>query len=146
MEPLASWFRIQQVQSDGVKTTLVYDALGQMVEQQNGGTYTQMLYSQVGKTAIMNGQTVSKAFIGLPGGGTAIYNSSGLSGYRHADWLGSSHVTTTTSRTVSSSSAYAPFDAATSKELLGILAPDKSACSSEPTSVSLNSMNEVNYE
>jgi hypothetical protein len=28
------------------------------VEQQNGSTYTQMLYSQVGKTAIMNGQAL----------------------------------------------------------------------------------------
>ena len=27
--------------------------LGQMLEQQNGSTYTQMLHSQVGKTAIM---------------------------------------------------------------------------------------------
>jgi len=47
----------------------------------------------------------------LPGGETAIYNSSGtLAAYRHADWLGSSRLTTATpSRTVSSSSAYAPF-------------------------------------
>jgi hypothetical protein len=45
--------------------------LGQMLEQQNGSTYTQMLHSQVGKTAIMNGQTLTKAFINLPGGGTA---------------------------------------------------------------------------
>jgi RHS repeat-associated protein len=89
--------------------TLVYDALGRMVEQQNGSTYTQMLYSPVGKTAIMNGQTLSKAFVGLPGGGTAIYKSSGLAYYRHADWLGSSRLTSTVSQTVYSDSAYAPF-------------------------------------
>jgi RHS repeat-associated protein len=90
-------------------TNLIYDANGLMVEQQNGSVYTQMLYSQVGKTAIMNGQTLTKAFIGLPGGGTAIYTSSGLAQYRHADWLGSSRLTSTATRTVYSDSAYAPF-------------------------------------
>jgi RHS repeat-associated protein len=80
-----------------------------MVEQQNGSTYTQMLYSQVGKTAIMNGQTLTKAFVYLPGGATAIYNSSGLAYYRHADWLGTSRVTSTAARGVYSDSAYAPF-------------------------------------
>jgi antitoxin component YwqK of YwqJK toxin-antitoxin module len=89
-------------------TNLIYDALGRMVEQQNGSTYTQILYSQRGKTAIMNGQTLSKAFIRLPGGGTAIYSSSGPTNYRHADWLGSSRLTSTPTRTVYSSSAYAP--------------------------------------
>jgi RHS repeat-associated protein len=88
---------------------LIYDALGQMVEQQNGSTYTQMLYSQIGKTAIMNGQTLSKAFVALPGGGTAIYNSTGLAYYRHTDWLGSSRLTSTPARAVHSDSAYAPF-------------------------------------
>jgi RHS repeat-associated protein len=88
---------------------LIYDALGRMVEQQNGSTYTQMLYSQAGKTAIMNGQTLTKAFVSLPGGGTAIYTASGLAYYRHADWLGSSRLTSTASRTVYSASAYAPF-------------------------------------
>ncbi|MBV9574880.1 MAG: hypothetical protein JOY93_12575 [Acidobacteriales bacterium] len=80
----------------------------QMVEQQNGSTYTQMLYSPAGKTAIMHGQTLTKAFVNLPGGATAIYNSSGPAYYRHADWLGSSRLTSTPSRTVYSDSAYAP--------------------------------------
>jgi RHS repeat-associated protein len=90
-------------------TNLIYDALGRMVEQQNGSTYTQMLYNQAGKTAIMNGQTLTKAFVYLPGGETAIYNSSGLAYYRHADSLGSSRVTSTSARGVYSDSAYAPF-------------------------------------
>ncbi len=90
-------------------TNLIYDALGRMVEKQNGSTYTEILYSPVGKTALMNGQTLSKAFIGLPGGATAIYNSSGLAYYRHSDWLGSSRLTSTQARTLYSSSAYAPF-------------------------------------
>ncbi len=74
-------------------TTLIYDALGRMAEQQNGSSYTQILYSPAGKTALMNGQTLVKAFVSLPGGGTAIYSSSGLAYYRHADWLGSSRLT-----------------------------------------------------
>jgi RHS repeat-associated protein len=90
-------------------TNLIYDANGLMVEQQTGSTYTQMLYSPVGKTAIMNGQTLTKGFVNLPGGGTAIYTSTGLAYYRHADWLGSSRLTSTAARTVYSASAYAPF-------------------------------------
>ena len=49
-------------------TTLIYDALGRMVEQQNGATNTEILYSQLGKTALMNGSTLVKAFVPLPGG------------------------------------------------------------------------------
>lgn len=90
-------------------TNLVYDALGQMVEEQNGSAYTQILYSPVGKTALMSGQTLTKAFVNLPGGATAIYNSTGLAYYRHTDWLGSSRLTSTASRTVYSDLAYAPF-------------------------------------
>lgn len=88
---------------------LIYDALGRVVEQQNGSTNTQILYSPVGKSALMNGQTLTKAFIYLPGGATAIYNSSGLAYYRHSDWLGSSRLTSTQARALFSSSAYAPF-------------------------------------
>ncbi len=92
-----------------------YDALGRMVEQSSGSTYQQILWSPMGKTALMNGQTLVKAFIPLPGGGTAIYNSSGLAYYRHADWLGSSRLTSTQpqssgqSSAMYSSAAYAPF-------------------------------------
>ena len=44
-----------------------------------------------------------------PDGAKAIYNSSGLAYYRHSDWLGSSRLTSTASRTMYSSAAYAPF-------------------------------------
>ena len=57
----------------------------------------------------MNGQTLTKAFINLPGGRTAIYNSSGLAYFRHADWLGSSRMTSTAGRAPFSTSAYAPY-------------------------------------
>jgi RHS repeat-associated protein len=61
------------------------------------------------RLALMNGQTLQKAFVPLPGGGTAVYTSSGLSYYRHSDWLGSSRLASTPTRTVYSTTAYAPF-------------------------------------
>jgi len=45
----------------------------------------------------------------LPGGGAAVYTASGLSYYRHSDWLGSSRLASTPTRTVYSTTAYAPF-------------------------------------
>ena len=45
----------------------------------------------------------------LPGGATAVYNSSGLAYYRHSDWLGSSRLASTQARGLFSSTAYAPF-------------------------------------
>ncbi len=97
--------------TNGTAVNATYDALGRMVEQQRGSTYTQILYSPVGKTALMNGSTLIKAFVPLPGGGTAIYNSSGLAYYRHPDWLGSSRLSSTATAPTSmySSQAYAPF-------------------------------------
>jgi len=81
--------------------SLTYDALGRMVEQNRGGTYTQVVYSPSGaKLALMSGQTLTKAFVPLPGGGTAVYTGTGLAYYRHPDWLGSSRLATTPSQTV----------------------------------------------
>jgi RHS repeat-associated protein len=57
----------------------------------------------------MNGTTVVKVFAPLSAGATAVYTSSGLAYYRHADWLGSSRVASTPSRTVYYDGAYAPF-------------------------------------
>jgi RHS repeat-associated protein len=65
--------------------------------------------NQQPEAALMTGSTLLKAFVGLPGGGIAVYTSTGLSYYRHADWLGSSRLTSTQSRTLYSSTAYAPF-------------------------------------
>ena len=47
--------------------------------------------------------------IPLPGGGTAVYNGSGLNYIRHTDWLGSSRLATTWAHAVYSKEAYAPF-------------------------------------
>jgi RHS repeat-associated protein len=93
---------------DGVGVT--YDALGRMVEQNKSGTYSEIVYAPGGaKLAIMNGQTLTKAFVSLVGGSMAIYNSSGLAYYRHPDWLGSSRLASTPARAMYFDTAYAPF-------------------------------------
>jgi RHS repeat-associated protein len=91
---------------------LTYDALGRMVEQARGSSYTQILYGPGGdKLALMNGlTTLVNAFVPLPGGATAVYGSGGtLAYYRHSDWLGSSRLASTPSRGLYYSGAYAPF-------------------------------------
>lgn len=62
-----------------------------------------------GKLALMNGQTLTKAFVPLPAGAQAVYTSSGLAYYRHGDWLGSSRLSTTPARAKYYDVAYAPF-------------------------------------
>jgi RHS repeat-associated protein len=90
--------------------TLTYDAFGTMVEQNRSGAYTQFVYSPTGqKMQIMNGQTSTKSIVVLPGGGQAVFNSSGLLYYGHPDHLGSARFASTPSRTISYDGAYAPF-------------------------------------
>jgi RHS repeat-associated protein len=91
-------------------TTITVDALGRMVEKNVSGTYTQIVYSPLGaKYATTNAQTLQNAFVPLPLGSTAVYTSAGLAYYRHKDHLGSSRLATTPSRTMYSSTAYAPY-------------------------------------
>jgi len=48
--------------------SLTFDALGRMVEQARGSSYTQIVYSPAGsKLALMSGQALQKAFCPLPG-------------------------------------------------------------------------------
>jgi RHS repeat-associated protein len=90
-------------------TTATYDALGRMVEKGSGGTYTQFVFSPAGAILAEYSGSLVKGTIPLPGGGTAIYNGSGLSYIRHTDWLGSSRLATTWAHAVYSKEAYAPF-------------------------------------
>ena len=93
---------------DGVGLT--FDALDRMVEQNRSGTYTEIVYSPGGaKLALMSGTTLTKGFVPLPGQATAVYTSGGLDHYRHSDWLGSVRLTSSPTRTVLSTAAYAPF-------------------------------------
>jgi RHS repeat-associated protein len=89
---------------------LTFDALGKIVEEQNGSSYTQVLYGPTGKLALMSGQSVTKAFVLLPAGAAAVYTSGPtLSYFRHPDWLGSSRFASTPARTMYSDLGYAPF-------------------------------------
>ena len=94
---------------DGV--TLVYDALNRAVEQQRSTGNTQIVYGPGSmKLALFNGQTLVKGFMPLPGGGTAVYTPGVLPAYyRHPDWLGSSRLATTPTRTNYYDGAYAPY-------------------------------------
>lgn len=93
---------------DGVG--LAYDALGRMAEQTRSGVYSQIVYTPLGgKFALMNAQTLTKAFVPLTSGSQAVYTSSGLVYYRHPDWTGSSRFASTPARTMYFDGAYAPF-------------------------------------
>ena len=88
---------------------LTYDAFGRMVEQNRSGSYTQFMYSPTGfKMQIMQGQNIQRSFVPLSGGSTALYTGNVLT-YYHPDWLGNNRFVSTSSRTMSSDVAYAPF-------------------------------------
>ena len=90
--------------------SLTFDALDRMVEQSVSGTNSEIVYSPTGvKLALMNGATLTKAFVPLTGGATAVYTSSGLAYYRHTDHLGSSRFASTPARTLYSDTAYSPY-------------------------------------
>ncbi len=57
----------------------------------------------------MTGQALQKALVPLPGKAMAVYNSSGLLYYAHADMLGSVRLGTTPARGMYFDVAYAPF-------------------------------------
>jgi RHS repeat-associated protein len=88
---------------------ITYDALGRLVEG-NKGYFYQIVYAPTGqKLAIMGGQSLYFAFVPLTAGAVAEYHGNGVFYYRHADWLGSSRFVSTTSGTMYSDTAYAPF-------------------------------------
>jgi len=91
--------------------SLTYDAFDRIVEEWNGSSYKQVVYDTSGaKLALMNGTTLSQAFVPLPAGATAVYTSSStLHHYRFPDWLGSSRVAATPSRSLYYDGAYAPY-------------------------------------
>lgn len=88
----------------------VYDAFGRIVEVDSGSesaghcsihggceityrpVHSQIWYTQLGKTAYMNGATYNYAYWPTPGGGTLLNTSSGGNFYMHKDWLGSARI------------------------------------------------------
>jgi RHS repeat-associated protein len=88
---------------------IVYDALGRAVEIDDGSTHTEVWYTQLGKTVLMNGNVMKWSYWPAPGGGTVAYN--GASYYMHKDWLGSARILSviSSSPTVLTDKAYAPY-------------------------------------
>jgi len=70
-------------------TCMTYDAFGQPVEKNAAGTYAEILYSPYGKTAIMSGQTLTNAYVPMPGGQSSLYDNLGGHHIEHRDWRGS---------------------------------------------------------
>lgn len=93
-------------------TCLTHDAFGRLVEKNVAGVYSQILYSPVGKTAIMSGQTASSAYLPLPAGAT-LYETGSTGSARyfwHKDWLGSTRISSSiATQTVSYDRSFGPF-------------------------------------
>ena len=92
---------------DGI--TVTYDALGRVAEEDKSGTFTQFVYSPTGQEfALMNGQTLSKAYVPLPGGElphTILPDCTII-----IIWIGwAFSMASSTTRTVLYDAAYAPF-------------------------------------
>ncbi len=88
---------------------LTYDALGRMVEQNNAGVFTEILYSPIGKLAVMHGQTFQRIYVPFPGGGFGVNDKSLGFHNRHVDWLGSERFGSTLSRILDHDNAFAPY-------------------------------------
>ncbi|HEV2349667.1 MAG TPA: RHS repeat-associated core domain-containing protein [Terriglobia bacterium] len=90
--------------------TATYDALGRMVERDQGSISVEVVYDPTGhRLAQMTGQTLAQAYVPLPAGGQAIYSASGLMYYYHPDWEGSVRLKSNTSRSVGGDAAYGPY-------------------------------------
>lgn len=75
---------------------VTYDAMGRAVEVSKNSAYTEIWYTQLGKTAFMNGSAINYAYAPVPGGGTAYFaGSTGNYYYMHKDWLGNARIVST---------------------------------------------------
>jgi hypothetical protein len=88
---------------------LTYDALARVVEKKTGSAYSQILYGPLGKTAVMNGQTLSYAYIPLPGGMTEYKPNSTTYRLWHKDWIGNAKLVADLNGTIQAGSAYSPY-------------------------------------
>jgi len=88
---------------------LVYDAFGRLVEIDSGSTYTELLYSQLGKAVYLNGSTIKYAYWPTPGGGTLLQNP-GSFYYEHKDWLGNARISSSVANEgIIDDRAFAPY-------------------------------------
>jgi len=107
-----TWNALNQpvsIDTSSASSSAVYDALGRMVQKSSGGSIWKYVYRPSGAMLAVYTASLVKGMVPLPGGGTAIYNSSGLDYIRHKDWLGSSRLATTWAHAVYAKESYAPF-------------------------------------
>jgi RHS repeat-associated protein len=105
---------------------ITYDGLGRMVESSYKGTYTEIWYTQLGKTAYMlNGDSIYYAYWPTPGGATVEVNGNNVTAYyMHKDWLGSSRISSViVNPAVVSDQAYAPYSEVYDKQSTGAAQP-----------------------
>jgi RHS repeat-associated protein len=89
---------------------MTYDANGRAVERNNTGVYSEILYSPIGKAAIMSGaSTVTRSYIPLPGG-VSLTTIGGGKQVEHRDWLGTARLSTgLANRALIYDRAFAPY-------------------------------------
>jgi hypothetical protein len=88
---------------------ITYDAFGQAVEVDSGGTNTEIWYTQLGKTAYMSGAQYKYSYVPAPGGATILDANDGYH-FEHKDWLGNARIgSDIDGQTVLFDQAYAPF-------------------------------------
>ena len=89
-------------------TCFTYDALGQLVEKNTSGAYSQIEYSAIGKVAVLNsGGTWVRGYVPLPGGEVL---APAPDTFWHMDWLGSARLASSApNRTITFDRAFAPF-------------------------------------
>lgn len=94
-------------------TCILYDAFGREVERGINGVYKEVMYTPMGKTAIMNSETSTmSAYFPLPGGATYYQTGSanGTGYFWHKDWLGSARLSSSVlNRTCYYDRAFAPY-------------------------------------
>jgi DNA invertase Pin-like site-specific DNA recombinase len=82
-----------------------------VVEIDSGGSSTEIWYTQLGKTAYLNGTAFNYAYWPTPGGGTLLqtHGSGGDSYYyEHNDWLGNARISSTLGTIIIHDRAFAP--------------------------------------
>ena len=123
-----SFNKVQSIDSSSCGSNgecITYDALGRMVETSYSGVYTEIWYTQLGKTVYMHGSTPQYAYWPTPGKGTVEVNGNNSTFYyMHKDWLGNSRISSVIgSSQVVSDQAYAPYGEVYNKQATGASTP-----------------------
>jgi RHS repeat-associated protein len=107
-----TWNEFSKMKKANGTQTLVYDAFGRVVEIDASAGNVEIWYTQLGKTAYMNGATYVYAYAPAPGGGSLLNTASGNL-YMHKDWLGNARIVSSVPSSgngaVSTDRAYAPY-------------------------------------